>query len=164
MNTFPPEQSTPGWDAYFHAITLVAASKSQDRSSKYGAVIVDSRHRIRSTGYNGIPRGITYEERYHSRPDKYMYFVHAEENAIFNAASIGANIEGCTMYVIKPPCVQCIRAIVQSGIVEVVYKFQHDEEEYMALGVQNLDNWRQTMEVAGEIAHAANVTIRRAVP
>ena len=60
------------WDEYFTSILLAVTEKSQDRSSKYGAVIVDDDNRILSTGYNGLPRGIPYKEEYHNRPGKYM--------------------------------------------------------------------------------------------
>ena len=144
------------WDTYFMRICQEVAAKSQDRSSRYGAVIVGRRDEILSTGYNGIPRGIPYDERYHTRPDKYMYFVHAEQNAIFNAAAVGTPIEGARMYVIHPPCAECTKAIIQSGIVEVVY-----EQELAIPETLSVDDWRQTMGASMEMLQRAGVTLRR---
>lgn len=147
------------WDVYFESIVRAVAEKSQDRSSKYGAVIVrPSTHSVLATGYNGIPRGVEYREEYHQRPDKYMWFVHAEQNAIFNAAREGTRLEGTSMYVIHPPCVECMRAIVQVGIGEVVYI-----EPLPAINPNELDqsNWRLNMDAAYEISGSSGVRIRQ---
>jgi dCMP deaminase len=85
-----------------------------------GCVIVGPAHEIRSTGYNSFPRGIRDDlpERL-ERPAKYLWIEHAERNAILNAARAGTATEGCTLYVDLMPCMDCGRAIVQAGIVEV---------------------------------------------
>jgi dCMP deaminase len=72
-------------------------------------------------GWNGFPRGVDddVDER-HERPAKYLWTEHAERNAIYNAAAIGAATAGCTMYLPWYPCTGCARAIIQSGISEVV--------------------------------------------
>lgn len=76
---------------------------------------------IRASGYNGFPRGIDDEipER-HERPAKYSWTEHAERNAIYNAAKLGISLDGCTLYVNWFPCIDCARAIVQSGIIRLV--------------------------------------------
>ena len=149
------------WDEYYQDITYDIAAKSKDRSSRYGAVVTDVSRRIISTGYNGIPRGLEYREDYHSRPDKYMYFVHAEQNAIFAAAANGTALEGGVIYVIKPPCAECVKAIIQAGIREIVYYENHDEtnEERSALDVEN---WRATLAAAGNMLRLTATTIRKA--
>jgi dCMP deaminase len=146
------------WDAYFARIVVDVAAKSQDKSSRYGAVIVDTDNIILATGYNGIPRNITYREAYHNRPDKYMYFVHAEQNAVFNAARVGTPIGGARIYTIHPPCAECTKAIIQSGIVEVVYE--------MPLAIPSADkmdvtDWRMTMDASQEMLYTAGVAIRQ---
>ncbi len=146
------------WDVYFIKMAVHVAAKSQDPSSRYGAVVV--RHEtknILSTGYNGIPRQMDYIEKYFSRPDKYNYFVHAEQNAIFNAAREGIRLDGCHIYVIHPPCVECCKAIVQVGIQAIVYKEGLPEGAHDEL---NLDNWRQKMAAAAEILRQTGVSIR----
>ena len=145
------------WDQYFTNMAMLVAQKSQDESKRYGAVVVDRDHRVRSTGYNGIPKGMIYQEHHHSRPDKYMYFVHAEQNAIFNAAGIGTSLQQCIMYVIDPPCVECVKAIVQSGITEIVYKLDHPD----FVPQLDKDDWRLTLGAAQDILHRTGTVIRK---
>lgn len=73
-------------------------------------------------GYNGLPRGVeACDEERHSRVDgkKYLWFEHAERNAIYSAARSGTSLEGCRIYITAFPCADCSRAIIQAGIVEV---------------------------------------------
>jgi dCMP deaminase len=151
------------WDQYFDSIVETVRQKSPDTSSKYGAVVADRNHRILATGYNGLPRGIRHREEYHQRPDKYMYFVHAEQNAVFNAAAVGTPILGALMYVLQPPCVECVKAIVQTGIAEVVYRERLDplaNSSLIASDSHTLDNWRMNMEAAYSMLQEANVLLR----
>lgn len=97
----------------------LVSEKSKDRRSKIGAVIVGPDREIRSTGYNGFPRGIDDEfEDYHQRPLKYRVTEHAERNCIYHAARIGVSLKDCTLYLntFPVPCADCTRAIVQAGI------------------------------------------------
>ena len=82
--------------------------------------MVGPAHEIRTTGDNSFPRGIRDDvpERL-ARPAKYLWIEHAERNAICNAARAGTATERCTIYVEIMPCMDCARAIVQAGIVEV---------------------------------------------
>lgn len=121
------------WDEYMVTIAMAVAQKSKDPSTKVGAVIVGEHRNIISTGFNGFPRGVREhvkscgphpgldEERW-SRPAKYLRVEHAERNAVFNAARHGIRLEGSRMYLNwEPcPCTDCARAIIQSGIIEVV--------------------------------------------
>lgn len=109
------------WDQYFMSLVYFVAMKSKDASSKAGAIIVGPDKEIRSTGFNGFPRGVNDDviER-HDRPAKYMYFEHAERNAIFNAARMGIETKGCVLYTNGTPCADCARAMIQSGIIKVV--------------------------------------------
>jgi dCMP deaminase len=105
------------WDQRFMRLAEHIGSWSKDRSTRVGCVIVGPDRIVRSIGYNGFPRGIDdYSEERHERPAKYKWTEHAERNAIYNAARIGVSIDGCTMYVPWFPCMDCARAIVQSGI------------------------------------------------
>ena len=99
------------------------ASWSKDDSSKVGCVIVNIDGIVVSMGYNGMPRGVddTQQDRY-VRPNKYLWFEHAERNAIYQ--SIGA-VKGCTLYVTHVPCADCARGIVQTGITTVVIDIQN---------------------------------------
>jgi dCMP deaminase len=137
----------PTWDEYFLAIAEVVRTKSRDRQTKIGAVIVDEDNQIVATGYNGFPRGVSYSEERLRRPDpnhplgnmqesKYDFFEHAERNAIFAAARRGIPLKGCRLYLAGKhfSCLDCARAIIQTGISSVfmpepdlsnaAYKFQ----------------------------------------
>jgi deoxycytidylate deaminase len=181
------------WDQYFIEMAFLVASKSKDPSTQVGCVIVGPDNEIRSTGFNGFPRGVeemvdctphyVHDVGYDiytrtltatcncgalvkeiappseqwlasrhitmydahmvhakladhfngpiggqelsprwERPDKYAYVEHAERNAVYNAARVGVPLEGCTAYLNwEPyPCVECAKAFIQAGIVEVV--------------------------------------------
>ena len=106
------------WSNRFLKMAHKTASWSKDDSSKVGCVIVNYDGTVVSMGYNGIPRGVddTIQERY-IRPNKYLWFEHAERNAIYQ--SIGS-VKNCTLFVTHVPCADCARAIVQTGINTVV--------------------------------------------
>jgi dCMP deaminase len=94
----------------------------KDLSTQVGAIALGPSWDVRAMGYNGQPRGCDdNRESRLERPEKYYWFEHAERNLIFNAARIGVPLEGCTL-IVWPlyPCMDCARAIVQSGIVRVV--------------------------------------------
>ena len=98
--------------------------KSKDQRTHIGAVIVGSDNEIVSTGYNSFPRGINddIQER-QERPEKYYWVVHAEMNAILNAARIGVSTKDCTMYLTcGVPCSDCCRGIINSGIKRIYCK------------------------------------------
>lgn len=115
----PPPIEVPTWDEWYMTMAYLAAMKSKDRRTKIGAVVVGPDREVRSTGFNGIPRGVDdgVPDR-QERPEKHMWFEHAERNAIYNAAR--PVLEGCTMYVQCMPCPDCARGIIQSGIREIV--------------------------------------------
>jgi dCMP deaminase len=115
------------WDTYFLQMAQLVSTKSKDRSTKVGCVIVGPDHEVRTTGYNGFCRGIIDDvDSRHERPDKYLWTEHAERNAIYNAARNGIQLAGCTAYVTLFPCADCSRAMIQSGIRKIVV----DQEGY----------------------------------
>lgn len=111
------------WDEYFINLAYTTALKSKDQSTQVGAVIVGPNHEVRSTGYNGPCRGERDDDPLiQQRPGKYALFEHGERNAIYNAAFCGVSTAGCTMYCTwGPPCADCARAVVQSGITTLVH-------------------------------------------
>lgn len=110
------------WDERFLKLAFHIASWSKDPSTKVGCIIVGEDREIRSTGFNGFPRGIEdSEERYTNRDLKYPLICHAEENAIMHAARIGVSLKGCRAYVTWPPCTRCTRSLIQAGVEEVIY-------------------------------------------
>lgn len=120
------------WNQYFMSMSYFVAMKSKDPSTKIGAVVVGPDNEVRSTGYNGLPRGVNdnVPER-DTRPTKYFYYEHAERNAILNAARMGISTDDCTMYTPGLPCADCCRAIIQSGIRKVVIDWRWDKEARM---------------------------------
>ena len=110
------------WDEYFMGVALLAAKRSKDPNTQVGACIVDANNVILTTGYNGFPIGCSDDEFPWDREGeitKYPYVVHAELNAILNAS--GKSLKGARIYVALFPCNECAKAIIQSGIREVVY-------------------------------------------
>ena len=105
------------WQRRLIRMAFQPASWSKDTSSQVGAVIVTPDGHPRSFGYNGLPRGVNDDvpER-HERPEKYLWFEHAERNAIYQ----GTDLQGCIMFVTHLPCPDCSRGIIQSGIRHVV--------------------------------------------
>jgi len=112
------------WTEYFLNIAEVIKSKSKDNSTHIGAVIAGKGNEILSTGYNSFPRGIddSLDER-QERPEKYFWMVHAEMNAIINAARIGVSTNESKMYLTCGiPCSNCGKAIINAGISEIYCK------------------------------------------
>mgnify|MGYP004631943765 FL=1 len=110
------------WDEYFMGIALLAANRSKDPNTQVGACIVSPENIIISTGYNGLPNGCSDDEFPWERSGeetKYPFVVHAELNAILNAG--GRVLRGARLYVALFPCNECSKAIIQSGISEIVY-------------------------------------------
>jgi dCMP deaminase len=120
------------WDEYFMGVALLASKRSKDPNTQVGACIVDKNNVILSTGYNGFPYGCSDDEFPWDRDGddtKYKYVVHAELNAILN--SRGKSLTGAKLYVDLFPCNECAKAIIQSGVGEVVYlydKYAHTAE------------------------------------
>ena len=110
------------WDRRFLELAKHISDWSKDPSTKVGCVVVGEDREIRSTGFNGFPRGINDdEERLMDREKKYPLICHAEENAIMHAARIGVSLKDSTAYVTWPPCSRCARSLIQAGIREIVY-------------------------------------------
>src|SRR5262249_51536140 len=117
------------WDEYFMAIAKVVSSRSTCDRKFVGAVIVRNRT-ILSTGYNGSMRGLPHcSEVGHMMEDGHcVATIHAEVNAILQAARNGVMIEGSTLYVTASPCWNCFKAAVNSGIVKICYgEFYRDQ-------------------------------------
>ena len=113
------------WDEYFMGIAMLAARRSKDPNTQVGACIVSQDNIIISTGYNGMPKGCSDDEFPWDRKGeneaatKYPYVVHAELNAILKDS--GRDLRGSRIYVALFPCNECAKAIIQSGIKEVIY-------------------------------------------
>lgn len=112
------------WDEYFMGVALLSAKRSKDPNTQVGACIVNDKNKIVGAGYNGLPIGCCDDEFPWSKQGdfletKYPYVCHAELNAILN--NIGMDLKGCKIYTALFPCNECTKAIIQSGISEVIY-------------------------------------------
>lgn len=127
-----------GRDEYFMNITEDVCERSTCLKRNYGAILVKN-NRILATGYNGAPKGLDHCEvcaRENAEPGKgynKCRGVHAEQNAIIQAAVSGVNISGSTLYVNGFPCVQCTRMLINSEINKIVYKHKVKRPSDMAV-------------------------------
>ena len=139
------------WDLRFLELANHISSWSKDPSTKVGCVVVGADREIRSTGFNGFPRGIEdSEERLADREQKYPLICHAEENAIMHAARIGLALKDCTAYVTWPPCTRCARSLIQAGISEVV----------IPSGLEIPGRWKEDFERSMALFRESGVVIR----
>ena len=144
------------WDNKFINLCDHIASWSKDTSTKVGAVIVNDRNKILSIGYNGLPIGVNDNVlSRHERPEKYNWFEHAERNAIYSSAELGLSLKDATLYCNYLPCPDCSRAIIQSGIKEVIYKHADPNSG------KTSKNWQQAKEISIEMLTEARIRIRK---
>lgn len=121
----PKRSNYINWDEYFMGVALLSGERSKDPNSQVGACIVSEDNKILSIGYNGFPRGcsdddIPWEREGAFSETKYPYVCHGELNAILNYT--GTTLKNSRIYVALFPCNECAKAIIQSGIKEVIYK------------------------------------------
>ncbi|MCL5780992.1 MAG: cytidine/deoxycytidylate deaminase family protein [Firmicutes bacterium] len=127
----------PSWDKYFMEITRVVATRSTCLRRKVGAAIVKD-NRILATGYNGAPAGLTHcleigclREQMgipSGQRHELCRALHAEQNAIIQAAVHGTAIQGSIIYVTNQPCVMCCKMIVNAGIKKVIFAGDYPDE------------------------------------
>ena len=137
------------WDEYCMGVAMLSAMRSKDPNTQVGACIVSEEHKILSMGYNGFPLGCSDDEFPWNREgedNKYFYTTHSELNAILNYR--GGSLEGATIYVTLFPCNECAKAIIPSGIREVVY----DDDKYADTAM---------VIASKKMLRAAGVTLRR---
>ena len=143
-------QKPLSWEEYFMTLALVASLKSKDPSTQVGAVISDNKsHKVVSSGYNGFPRYLDDSKIPQTRPEKYLYVVHAELNAILHAER---HLEDCTLYATSFPCSECMKAVIQTGIKHVVY-----------LNELSGDDWENSRQATMKLAELTGVEVRQFV-
>ncbi|MCK4874132.1 MAG: hypothetical protein KAS72_15520 [Phycisphaerales bacterium] len=108
----------PTWDEYFLDLAEQVSKRSPDPSTKHGCVLIDADRRVVATGYNGPVSGIPNEMVPLTRPEKYAWFIHAEDNAV---AFARCDLRGATAYVTGMPCAQCFRRLLQVGVKRIVH-------------------------------------------
>ena len=131
-------KNRPDWDHYFMQMAELTAQRSTCLRRHVGAVIVKDKHII-ATGYNGAPRGIAHcDEKGGCLREKLgvpsgerhelCRALHAEQNAIIQAATLGQSIEGATIYITNQPCVICEKMIINAGIERILVKDGYPDE------------------------------------
>lgn len=130
----------PDWDQYFMEITSVVAKRSTCLRRQVGAILVKDKH-ILTTGYNGAPKrlahcaetgclrqqmGIPSGERH-----ELCRALHAEQNAMIQAANLGISIEGSTLYSTTAPCSLCAKMLINAGVVRVVFAGDYPDKRAM---------------------------------
>ncbi len=143
------------WDQRFMDLAKFVGGWSKDRSRQVGCVIVGPDNGVRAIGFNGFPRGLDDDhDARHERPTKYLWTEHAERNAIYAAARSGIALAGCRMYLPWFPCVDCARAIVQAGLIELVCT----EPDLID------PQWGEGFKVSTELLQEAGVSVRIIIP
>ena len=112
----------PSWDEYFMATAKLISSRSNCERLHVGCVIVTAgnrKNRLVAAGYNGFLPGTPHVSRV--RDNHEQATVHAEQNAIADAARRGSSVDGCTVYVTHFPCINCAKIMAAAGIAEIIY-------------------------------------------
>lgn len=124
-----PGGARPSWDEYFMQLAGVAASRSTCLRRAVGAVLV-RRRRILATGYNGSPPGFPHciDEGCLIRDGHCVRTIHAEMNAVVQAALHGVSIDGSTLYCTSFPCLHCAKVLIGGGVKRVVFRDHYDDE------------------------------------
>ena len=139
------------WDKRFLQLAKHISEWSKDPSTQVGCVVVGPDRELRSTGFNGLPRGIEdNEQRLNNREIKYPLICHAEENAIMHAARIGMSLKDCTAYVTWPPCTRCARSLIQAGISTIVYPKD----------IEIPDRWMEDFNLSLNMLKDANISLK----
>jgi dCMP deaminase len=127
------EHTRPSWDDYFMGITFQVALRSTCDRARVGSIVVKDR-RILTTGYNGSPAGLPHcDEIGHLMIAGHcVRTLHAEQNAIIQAAFHGIGVAGGTIYVTHQPCLTCAKMIINAGIKRVVYAGHYPDENAVA--------------------------------
>lgn len=142
----------PTWDQYFMTITRTVAERSTCKRAKVGATIVRDKN-ILATGYNGSPAGLPhcldagcliYRSVTPTGETEENCFrtIHAEINAIAQAAKNGASIRGAAIYITHTPCIHCFKVLVNTGIVRICY-----EKEYKLTTIAPLLEYAPQVEL-----------------
>ncbi len=123
----------PSWDEYFMATALLMATRSPCERLNVGCVIVtggERRNRLVAAGYNGYLPGSPHVSRL--RDGHEQATVHAEQNAVADAARRGSSVEGCVAYITHYPCINCAKILASAGIAEIRYREDYNNDPLVA--------------------------------
>ena len=138
-----PLVKRPTWDEYFMQMAELTAQRSTCLRRHVGAVIVQDKHVV-ATGYNGAPKGVAHcaeiggclREKMgipSGERHELCRALHAEQNAIIQAARYGINISGACIYINTQPCVVCAKMLINAGITEIIYRNPYPDELAMEM-------------------------------
>lgn len=145
-----PPRIVPNRDDRYMGLAFWIASFSKDPNTQVGCIIVSEDNRPLGFGYNGAPRGIDDDDIDWSRPNKYPYIIHAEENAILHCKADPA-LQNATLYVTAKPCGPCMIRIIQAKIPNIVY-FPYKPKDAKSI-------LSGTNDFTDELADKANITL-----
>jgi dCMP deaminase len=130
-------------EKYLRLAEFQAELFSKDPSRKVAALVIDDNYNIRSTGFNGFPRGFEEKKERWERPTKYDFVVHAEANSICTAARNGATLSGCSLVSTLFPCHDCAKLIIQAGISRIITRKPVEDSSW-------LQSFEKSTEMFGE--------------
>jgi dCMP deaminase len=129
-------EARPSYDEYFMEMAYVVAKRSTCLRRKVGAILVKEKH-ILSTGYNGAPKGMRHcsetgclrENMNIPSGERHELCrgLHAEQNAIIQAAVFGVSIKGSVLYCTNTPCVVCVKMLINAGVTEIIYAGEYPD-------------------------------------
>ena len=117
------------WNEYFMSLALLISSRSPSMKLKVGAIIVKD-NRVISSGYNGYPSGCQHISIH--RDNHEINTIHAEQNAISDAARRGVAVQNSTIYITHYPCINCCKYIISSGINNIIYLDDYKNDEIVS--------------------------------
>ena len=124
------------WNTYFMTLAVLISKRSSCERLKVGCVIVNN-NRVITTGYNGFVKNCPHVSKI--RDNHEQMTVHAEQNAICDAALRGVSIESCTAYITHYPCINCFKSLISSGIKNIIYLDNYKNDELVTLLAQQSD-------------------------
>lgn len=134
---------------YLLDLAKTISENSPDPNTKVGCIIETVKGEL-INGYNDLPKGIQIIDKRITRPEKYNWIEHAERNAIYKAAKEGKILENSKMYLNWYPCIDCARAIIQSGINEIVIEKEPD---------LNDKRWGEQFKIVSLMLNEANIIV-----
>jgi len=135
----------PSWDTYFMNLAKSVSERSTCDRAHVGAVIVRNRS-IVSTGYNGSVSGAKHcDDVGHLMVDGHcVRTIHAEQNAIAQAAKLGNSVDGCTIYITHFPCLNCFKLLLNSGITTIIHdKILYTDENILPITIEILNSGKE---------------------
>lgn len=131
------------WDKYFMSIAILGSIRSPCERLKVGCVLVKN-NRLVSMGYNGFLPGALHVSRLRNNHEQST--IHAEQNAISDAAARGVSVNDCVAYITHYPCINCFKILVASGIKKIIYLNDYKNDELVEKMIDDVQNSKTTIK------------------